>query len=59
MDCDRVLVMRFGNMVELDHPHKLIQNEYGIFTKMIEETGPIISQQLKNVALQSFRRKSN
>ncbi|XP_044727747.1 ATP-binding cassette sub-family C member 4-like [Chrysoperla carnea] len=39
MDSDKVLVMDAGQMVEFDHPCKLLQNENGFFYKLVQETG--------------------
>lgn len=38
MDSDRVLVMDAGSVVEFDHAHCLLQNKWGFFTKLVEET---------------------
>lgn len=54
MDSDRVLVMDAGFAKEYDIPHKLLQNALGIFTSMVEATGPQESEQLKRVAAQKF-----
>ncbi|CAG9858341.1 unnamed protein product [Phyllotreta striolata] len=56
MDSDKVLVMNFGEMVEFDHPHKLLQIEGGFFYKLVEETGPVMAQQLKDVALDAYQK---
>lgn len=39
MDSDRVLVMDSGQMMELDHAHRLLQNSDGFLTKLVAETG--------------------
>lgn len=59
MDSDRVLVMSSGTKVEFDHPHTLLQYEDGYFTKMVQETGPAMSQQLKDIAWQAFENKTS
>ncbi|CAG9833840.1 unnamed protein product [Diabrotica balteata] len=55
MDSDKVLVMSFGNMIEFDHPHKLLQIADGHFHKMLLETGPVMSAQLKDVAMRAYQ----
>ena len=54
MDSDKVLVMHFGESVEYDHPHSLLQNTNGYFYKMVEETGPTMSQTLHSTAKESY-----
>lgn len=55
MDSDRVLVMDAGYAKEYDIPHKLLQNANGIFTSMVEATGPQECDQLKRVAAQKYK----
>ncbi|KAJ8951073.1 hypothetical protein NQ318_003771 [Aromia moschata] len=57
MDSDRVLVMDAGLVVEFDHPHRLLQIPDGHFHKMVLETGPTMSLQLKDIALEAFKEK--
>ncbi|KAI2474051.1 ATP binding cassette (ABC) transporter subfamily C member [Diabrotica virgifera virgifera] len=57
MDSDKVLVMSFGNMIEFDHPHKLLQIPDGHFHKMLLETGPVMSAQLKDVAMRAYQQE--
>lgn len=54
MTSDKVLVMDAGQMVEYDHPYLLLQNTDGHFTKMVEETGSTMTDQLYNVAKQAY-----
>lgn len=58
MDSDRVLVMSSGLKVEFDHPYKLLDYEDGYFTSMVQETGPTMSQQLKEIAWQAYQKKT-
>lgn len=57
IDSDKVLVMSDGKAVEFDHPHVLLQESDGVFTKLVMETGSLMSQQLKNDALKVHKRK--
>ncbi|KAL3283449.1 hypothetical protein HHI36_006594 [Cryptolaemus montrouzieri] len=57
MDSDKVLVMDSGCKVEFDHPHILLQNPEGYFTKMLLETGPTMTQTLKTIAFEAFQSK--
>lgn len=57
MDSDRVLVMESGTMVEFDHPYQLLQNPKGIFTKMVDEAGHPLSDQLKRTARENYEKK--
>lgn len=59
MDSDKVLVMEGGRMLEFDHPHSLLQREDSHFLKMVEETGPAITIQLKDIAYESYKTKFN
>ncbi|CAH1105115.1 unnamed protein product [Psylliodes chrysocephalus] len=54
MDSDKVLVMNFGQIVEFDHPHKLLQIPGGHLHKLVMETGPTMSLQLKDIAMAAF-----
>lgn len=47
MKSDRVLVMSSGLAVEFDHPYKLLQKKEGYFSKMVQETGASMSEQLR------------
>ena len=35
---------------EYDHPHKLLKKTGGYFYKLVQETGPVMSQQLYRIA---------
>lgn len=50
MDCDKVLVMDAGSVVEFDHPYNLLKNKNGFFYKMVEKTGQTSAGLLKSVA---------
>ncbi|KAJ8933698.1 hypothetical protein NQ314_013864 [Rhamnusium bicolor] len=59
MDSDKVLVMDAGAMVEFDHPHSLLQIPDGFFHRMVLQTGPTMTLQLKDVALEAFNKKES
>ncbi|GJQ74461.1 hypothetical protein Trydic_g21331 [Trypoxylus dichotomus] len=54
MDSDKILVMAAGKMMEYDRPYKLLQNTNGFLYKMVEETGPVIMEQLINIAAETY-----
>ncbi|KAK4879973.1 hypothetical protein RN001_008119 [Aquatica leii] len=54
IDCDKVLVMDAGQIVEYDQPHVLLQNTEGVFYGMVQETGKTISQMLMGTAKTNF-----
>lgn len=58
MDSDRVLVVDCGRIVEFDHANCLLANEGGFLAKLVNEYGPINAQHLKNIAKQSYEKKS-
>lgn len=58
MGHDRVLVMDAGQVVELGHPHALLQNKEGSLTKFVNQTGKTTANDLRRIAEESYRRKS-
>lgn len=50
LDSDKILVMDQGKVVEFDHPYVLLQEKDGFFSRMVESTGDVMSNHLKNVA---------
>lgn len=56
MDCDKVLVMDEGTMVEFDHPYNLLKNNVGFFYEMVEQTGSVTSGLLHGIAAKVFTR---
>ncbi|CAN6455577.1 unnamed protein product [Victoria cruziana] len=51
IDCDRVLLLNAGQVLEFDTPEDLLSNESSLFTRMVESTGAANAQYLKSVAL--------
>ncbi|KAJ8918453.1 hypothetical protein NQ315_008150 [Exocentrus adspersus] len=54
MDSDKVLVMDAGRVAEFDHPHILLQNHNGIFTKLVAQVGKAMAENLTSVAEETF-----
>lgn len=59
MDSDKVLVMENGQLVEFAHPHELLQNSDGYFTKMVDQTGRSMAEHLRNIAQKAYQLKEN
>lgn len=57
MDSDKVIVMDAGTIIEFAHPHALLKNPEGHFSKMVEQTGPTMTRQLHDIAETSYRNK--
>ncbi|XP_063373553.1 ATP-binding cassette subfamily C member 4-like [Cydia amplana] len=49
-DSDRVIVMEAGQIVEMGHPHELLQNPDGPFSGMVRQLGPGSEQSLRDLA---------
>lgn len=47
-------VMEAGEIIECGHPHELLQNEEGYFTKMVKQLGPAAEQSLRELARNAF-----
>lgn len=58
MDSDRVLVMDAGRMVELGHPHELLNNAKGVLRGLVDQTGSQTAEHLMQIAETNFRAKS-
>lgn len=54
MDSEKVLVMENGEMVEFAHPHILLENSTGYFTKMVQNTGRNMEQNLRQIAKTAY-----
>ena len=50
IDCDRVLVLDAGRIVEFDSPKKLLENTDGIFYGMVQATGKATAAHLTAIA---------
>lgn len=56
MDSDKVIVMDGGQVVEFGHPHILLQEPEGYFSKMLQQTGKHMEQSLKLIAKEAYDR---
>lgn len=54
MDSDRVLVMDHGQIKEFDHPHVLLQQQDGFLTKMVNQTGKLMTDKLKKISEDAY-----
>jgi len=50
MDSDRVMVLNAGEIAEFDKPAKLLDNPKGLFTSMVNATGPASAKYLGRLA---------
>ncbi|KAF9905921.1 hypothetical protein EC991_001162 [Linnemannia zychae] len=49
MECDKILVMEDGRVVEFEHPTKLIENKDGYFYSLVSQSGPDSVTRLKTM----------
>jgi len=50
IDCDRVMVMDTGRLVEYGLPHDLLQRGGGLFSEMVRDTGKGMARELHRLA---------
>ncbi|KAJ3411115.1 Multidrug resistance-associated protein 1 [Chytridiales sp. JEL 0842] len=50
IECDRVLVMDAGKIMEFDEPINLLKIEDGVFRSLVEQTGEAAAQKLRECA---------
>ncbi|KAK3096011.1 hypothetical protein FSP39_021917 [Pinctada imbricata] len=58
MDSDRVMVLDEGKIVEFDHPYSLLQDNDGVFNKMVQQTGKAEFDHLMEIARNTYNKKS-
>ncbi|KAJ8449899.1 hypothetical protein Cgig2_029261 [Carnegiea gigantea] len=51
IDCDHILLLESGRVVEYDTPEKLLLNEESAFSKMVQSTGAANAQYLRSLVL--------
>ncbi|XP_046432670.1 ATP-binding cassette sub-family C member 4-like [Neodiprion fabricii] len=54
MDSDRVMVIREGRIVEFGHPHLLLQNPNGHFSRLLQQTGKKMTEKLTGIAESAY-----
>ncbi|XP_033208793.1 probable multidrug resistance-associated protein lethal(2)03659 isoform X2 [Belonocnema kinseyi] len=57
MDCDRIMVMNEGSIVEFDNPFLLLENKNGYLSKMVQQTGTQMARSLAQIAENRYRRR--
>ncbi|KAG9158028.1 hypothetical protein Leryth_000183, partial [Lithospermum erythrorhizon] len=57
IDCDRVLVLDAGQVVEHETPEKLLEREGSVFHRMVQSTGAANAQYLKSLVVEKNRQK--
>ncbi|XP_062185916.1 ABC transporter C family member 2-like isoform X2 [Phragmites australis] len=53
IDCDRLLILSAGQVLEFDTPENLLSNEESAFSKMVQSTGPSNAEYLKSLVFGS------
>ncbi|ESW19924.1 hypothetical protein PHAVU_006G166700 [Phaseolus vulgaris] len=51
IDCDRILLLDGGKVLEYDTPEELLSNEASSFSRMVQSTGAANAQYLRSLAL--------
>ncbi|XP_022973222.1 ABC transporter C family member 2-like isoform X3 [Cucurbita maxima] len=52
IDCDRILVLEAGRVLEYNTPKQLLSNELSAFSKMVQSTGAANAQYLRTLVLE-------
>nr|CAB3488302.1 unnamed protein product [Digitaria exilis] len=58
IDCDRLLILSAGQVLEFDSPENLLSNEESAFSKMVQSTGPSNAEYLKSLVFASGEERS-
>ncbi|KAM7524856.1 hypothetical protein LguiA_014758 [Lonicera macranthoides] len=56
IDCDRILLLDAGQVLEYDTPEELLQNEGSSFSKMVQSTGAANAEYLRGLVLGGERK---
>ncbi|KAL6198463.1 hypothetical protein ACLB2K_028252 [Fragaria x ananassa] len=59
IDCDRILVLDAGQVLEHGSPEELLRNEVSAFSKMVRSTGPSNAQYLRSLVFEGKQNKVN
>lgn len=54
MDCDNIIVLNDGRIVEFGHPYELIQMSRGYFRSMVDKNGYASAMNLIKIAEKSY-----
>ncbi|CAK8678304.1 unnamed protein product [Clavelina lepadiformis] len=54
IDCDRVMVLDAGEVVEFEEPHLLLNNKDSVFASMVDSTGKAEATSLKDAAKRAY-----
>ncbi|XP_061984251.1 ABC transporter C family member 12-like [Populus nigra] len=57
IDCDRILVLEAGQVLEHSTPEELLSNEGSAFSRMVQSTGPANAQYLHSLVFESKENK--
>ncbi|XP_011043294.1 PREDICTED: ABC transporter C family member 12-like isoform X3 [Populus euphratica] len=57
IDCDRILVLEAGQVLEHSTPEELLSNEGSAFSSMVQSTGPANAQYLHSLVFESKENK--
>ncbi|XP_031342126.1 probable multidrug resistance-associated protein lethal(2)03659 [Photinus pyralis] len=57
IDSDRVMVIRDGQVVEFDHPYKLLSEKSGVFYSMVEQAGPTSMESFVKITKDNYQHK--
>ncbi|KAG1338494.1 ABC transporter C family member 2 [Cocos nucifera] len=58
IDCDRLLLLNAGQVLEFDTPERLLLNENSAFTKMVQSTGAANAQYLRSLVFADAENRS-
>ena len=59
MDCDRILVLSDGEVVEFGQPYELLCDKSGVLTELAEQTGEASKDRLFQIAKASYFERLN
>jgi ATP-binding cassette subfamily C (CFTR/MRP) protein 4 len=57
MDCDRIMMLRKGELIEFNEPHVLLQDPSSYLSKLVNHTGPAAAQRLRDMALDAHNKR--
>nr|XP_015835527.1 PREDICTED: multidrug resistance-associated protein 4 [Tribolium castaneum] len=59
IDSDKILVLDNGSIVEMDHPHLLLQNTDGVFYNLVKQTGRAMAENLTKMAHENYMKRNS